>query len=83
MRKERERDTEIRYEEVRCNRCGKSLALHRGILAEDMVHVDKTWGYGSKQDGVRIQFDLCEDCVQELISGFVLPPEVEEVTEWL
>ena len=81
MQKKWEMDAAPRYEEVRCNRCGKSLALYQGLPVEDFVSVEKVWGYGSGQDGVRIQFDLCENCVQEIVAGFVLPPETEDVSE--
>lgn len=82
MRKKIAMERVPRYEEIRCNRCGKSLTLYEGRPLEDFVTVDKTWGYFSSQDGVRVQFDLCEDCVRELMAGFALPPVMEDVSEF-
>ena len=71
------------YREVRCNRCGREIPLREGIPTEDFLSVDKVWGYASAQDGIRVRFDLCETSVDQLIGGFVLPPEREEQTEWV
>lgn len=69
-------------EKVVCNRCGKQLAVSRtGILQEDCLHVEKTWGYFSGQDGQRIEFDLCEDCTNHMIQEFAVPVYQEDVTE--
>ena len=41
--------------------------------------MDQVIGYFSKKDGIRHRFDLCEDCYDKLVQGFVLP--VEETAE--
>lgn len=69
-------------EKVVCNRCKKQLAASQtGVLLEDYLHVEKTWGYFSGQDGQKIEFDLCEDCTKQLIQEFELPVYQEDVTE--
>lgn len=64
-----------------CNRCGRRIPVLKGIPQEDIVTVDKSWGYFSAKDGVRIRFDLCEDCVEAITAGFQIPPEQEQETE--
>ena len=40
---------------------------------EGVLPVDIAWGYFSKKDTQRHQFDLCEDCYDEIIRGFAIP----------
>ncbi len=49
---------------VVCNKCGNDIP--------DSVSggYDVGFGYGSKHDGERWSFELCEDCLLELISTF-------------
>lgn len=69
---------------VICNGCGKRLATGRtGMMMEDYVHVEKTWGFFSGQDGQKITFDLCEDCIHQLTKHFEIPAYEEDVTELL
>lgn len=68
--------------QVICNGCGKRLPVSgTGIVMEDYLHVDKTWGYFSEQDGQKISFDLCEDCTRRLIRTFEVPVYQEEASE--
>ena len=41
----------------------------------------KQWGYFSKRDGEIHSFLLCEDCYDEMVKKFVIPPMVTEATE--
>ncbi|MBQ8638389.1 MAG: hypothetical protein IJ468_04400 [Lachnospiraceae bacterium] len=71
-----------RMTQVICNQCGKRLLTDRfGVVTEDYLHVEKTWGYFSKQDGKKISFDLCEDCAEAMFGTFAVPVYREEVTE--
>ena len=72
-----------RLTEVVCNKCGRKLEVENGYLREDCVAVYKTFGYFSRKDGVSMQFDLCEDCYDELVAQFVVPAETKEETELL
>ncbi len=67
---------------VICNRCKKEIPISdTGMMLEEYLHVEKIWGYFSKQDGQRIAFDLCEECTGKIISEFDLPVYQEDVSE--
>lgn len=66
---------------VKCNGCGRDLRVEKGMILEEALHVEKQWGYFSGKDGRRHVFDLCEDCLDRWMSGFVIPAEETEVTE--
>ncbi len=66
-----------------CNSCGKKTDNEQGIEKEDMLAVVKDWGYFSKKDTERHSFCICEACYDKWISGFKIPPKVEERTEIL
>ncbi len=70
-------------EEMICNGCGRKLRRSNDsdILLEDVFMAEKAWGYFSKKDMTRHRFILCEECYDELIAGFAVPPDEEEVTE--
>ncbi len=70
-------------EEMICNGCGRKLkrSNNSDILLEDVFMAEKAWGYFSKKDMTRHRFILCEECYDELIAGFAVPPDEEEVTE--
>lgn len=74
----KEYQTELREEKVvtgiRCNGCGREIPLQ----GAEYFHGEKSWGYFSKQDGRRDSFDLCEDCYEKLLAGFLLPAEHRE-----
>lgn len=56
---------------MRCNRCGKEMA------AEDVLSVEKRWGYFSNKDNEVHHFNLCEECYDEIIATFQIPVEIE------
>ena len=43
-------------EKIICNKCGKEILVCGGVPQEDVLEVDHV--------------DLCEDCYDELVSGF-------------
>ncbi|MGI6069839.1 MAG: hypothetical protein ACOYBE_05370 [Blautia sp.] len=67
--------------ELVCNRCGKKIKIDHGTAAEGVCTVQIQWGYFSRKDGERHIFDLCEDCYDEIIGGFAVPVEIQEMTE--
>lgn len=69
--------------EVRCNQCGRSIRAEGNILQEDILHVEKKWGYFSQKDGIQHSWDLCEMCYEKLVQGFVIPLEKTDLTELL
>ena len=73
----RQYHTEIRetkeLEKIICNKCGKEIVVTRGIPQEDVLDIEKQWGYFSEKDGQTDRFDICEDCYEEWIESFLIP----------
>lgn len=61
----------MRQCKIVCNKCG------REIENEDVLSIEKRWGYFSNKDNDVHKFDLCEKCYDEFISTFQIPVEVE------
>ena len=55
--------------EIRCNK-------------EDYVLIQKEWGYFSDKDGKKYTLRMCENCYDKLVAACVIPPEIENVTEY-
>lgn len=62
-------------EKIICNRCGKEIVVKNGIWEEDMLSVQKRWGYFSEKDNEVHEFDLCEACYDQWIAEFKIPVE--------
>lgn len=60
-----------------CNMCGKEIEIRNGIPEEEVLTVEKKWGYFSGKDGEVHQFDLCEACFDKLEGAFQIPAEKE------
>lgn len=82
MRKYKEQE-EKAAAEIRCNCCGKPMALENGIIKEGICTVDCLWGYFSNKDGERYVFDLCEECYDKITKEFQIPVEKIAVNELL
>lgn len=69
---------EMKLSVIICNQCGKEIQIpsdEEGTFQADVAKAevfaaDYSWGYGSKYDMERHQFDLCETCYEKLIEGF-------------
>lgn len=72
---------EKRLIEAVCNCCGKKLLVENGLLKEECVHITHDFGFFGKKDGTSHAFDLCEECYEKLIAGFVVPVETCEQEE--
>ena len=59
----------LEVKKVICNKCGKE------IVVEDMLQVEKRWGYPSEKDNEDHSFDLCEQCYDEFTATFLIPIE--------
>lgn len=70
MRQYKKEEIQV-VEKYICNRCGKEM------VEEDMLSVDKRWGYFSNRDNEVHHFDLCEKCYDEIVSAFQIPVEIE------
>ncbi len=66
---------------LRCNKCGKELKVENGVIKEGCFSANPSFGYFSKKDGERHEFDLCETCYDEAIAAFVIPVTKTEETE--
>lgn len=66
-----------------CNCCGREIKIVNGIQTEDILCISKEWGYFSEKDMERHRFVICEACYNNWVSGFKIPPKVEEKTEAL
>lgn len=65
-------------EKVICNKCGKEIVVNNGVAQEDVLSVEKRWGYFSEKDNEIHRFDLCEACYDKMVTAFLIPLEVEE-----
>jgi Fe2+ or Zn2+ uptake regulation protein len=66
-----------KLEKIICNKCGREIPVHQGVPCEDVLEVEKHWGYFSAKDGQVDSFALCEKCYDELVAGFQIKPENE------
>ena len=78
-----EENQDVKLMRVVCNQCKKELKLENGYLKEGCYMADFVFGYFSKKDGIRHQFDLCEACYDKLIAGFQIPVDISEEKELL
>ena len=61
-----------------CDRCGREIAPDEASEWSEALRIRFTGGYGSVfGDGARVEADLCQHCVKELIGSFcrLLPPQ--------
>ena len=65
-------------DKIICNKCGKEIPVSKGVASQDVLQIEKQWGYFSEKDGRRDRFDLCEECYDELVKSFLIPMESED-----
>ena len=68
--------------EIRCNMCGRKIKKKKKHDKEDYVLIQKEWGYFSDKDGKKYTLRMCENCYDKLVAACVIPPEIENVTEY-
>lgn len=73
----------MKREIVKCNQCGRDIQVFDGSRTEDYLKIQKQWGYFSRKDGIIHSFCMCEACFDKLVSGFVIPVQVSDVSEYL
>lgn len=61
-----------------CNQCGREISVINGRPEKEVLCVEHTWGYFSEKDGENHRFDLCEECYDRLLKGFLIPAEIEK-----
>lgn len=64
-----------------CNQCGRAIRVENGVIKEGIFSAEVSFGYFSQKDGVRHQFDLCEECYDRMVRGFRIPVTRQEETE--
>ena len=78
MRQFKERTRKVKeVTSIVCNKCGRVIPVVEGVPQEDVLTVDKRWGYFSEKDNRRDHFDLCESCYDSLLEQFCIPAEIE------
>lgn len=75
----KEKNEILKLEKIICNKCGKEILIISGSPAEDVLEVQKRWGYFSAKDNRRDHFEVCEACYDEWTAGFSIPVESEEL----
>ena len=68
---------------VYCNKCGKAICIEEEIEKADYLKIEKNWGYFSNKDGICHKINICEQCYDEIVAGFMIPVAIEENTELL
>ena len=59
--------TERKVQKIFCNQCGRPMKIENGIVREGIFSAEVSFGYFSKKDGIRQEFDLCEECYDRMI----------------
>ena len=68
---------------IYCNKCGSPICMEESVEKADYVKIEKNWGYFSNKDGTCAKINICEECYDEMVKSFQIPPTVEENTELL
>lgn len=66
-----------KVEKIVCNKCGKIIIVRNEIAEEEVLHIEKRWGYFSEKDNEVHEFDLCESCYDQMIAEFLIPVKKE------
>lgn len=56
----------------------EEISVINGRPEKEVLCVEHTWGYFSEKDGENHRFDLCEECYDRLLKGFLIPAEIEK-----
>lgn len=75
MRKFIEKTIEVSsrdLESVTCNMCSKTV---EGDMCDmsDITNIQISFGFGSKYDSDEWDFDLCDNCIEDIVSKFKRP----------
>ena len=68
---------------ITCDICKKSFDVDNDVMQVQEFHcIDFVGGYGSVfGDDVRIQCDICQDCLKKLIGQYVTYPDSVKTIE--
>jgi hypothetical protein len=62
-------------ENVICNMCGSKQDPHVGNCTDITIN----FGYGSKYDGDKWEFDLCDDCLDNIKNQMKIHPTIKSM----
>jgi len=68
---------------IYCNKCGRPICMEEAVEKSDYLRIEKNWGYFSNKDGNIEKINICEECYDDMVKSFQIPPTVEENTELL
>lgn len=71
---------------LRCNKCGETIkeAAQQGVdgvvaytaKESECFSAEVNWGYWSKKDTERHEWELCEGCYDAFVATFAIPPKI-------
>lgn len=67
-----------KLDKIICNKCGKEIEVKDNRPTEEVLSIEKRWGYFSGKDNEVHMFDLCESCYDEWIQTFKHPVQKED-----
>lgn len=62
-----------------CNCCGKKHKIVDNYFTGNITPVQIEFSYGSRFDGVKVDFDICDDCIQRIVSDFVHKKDFKDI----
>jgi len=65
---------------IMCDKCEDIIDVLD--FDEEAVHFEHTFGFGSKNDGTLIRFDLCESCLFDLLDNGNVNYELIDTTPY-
>ena len=69
-----------------CNRCGLEYNTEERDFEEwqwkTIFPFKVHFGYSTKHDLENWEFDLCEKCIEEIVSAFKVAPTIESYDPW-
>jgi len=63
-----------------CNKCGKTVEGDHIAYASDIETWTHEFGYGSRFDTDKLEFELCDECVESFLKSFKIP--VQFISEY-
>jgi hypothetical protein len=67
--------------QVVCNKCGSAGSNSSDDqFAENLYHsFEVQFGFGSDLDDIEWSFDLCDNCIKEIVKSFKIKPKSREI----
>ena len=65
-----------------CDRCGEMVHTIPTTKTQDIIQCRHEFGYGSKNDGMKISFDICEACFFEILKQGAVQYDMEDTLSY-